>query len=121
LRVIQPCATVTGRVDCISVEPDGDSHLRLRVDPEYVGLLARANVEQTCAQNRGPHLVVEILPQHCGVPQRNAQDNCADRGGFTTPAYPKVGAHVSVTGPLVADREHHDWVEIHPAWLIEAT
>ncbi len=34
-------------------------------------------------------------------------------------ATPTVGAHVTVTGPYVLDR-NHGWMEVHPAWSITA-
>ncbi|HYS00942.1 MAG TPA: hypothetical protein VET82_01160, partial [Candidatus Eisenbacteria bacterium] len=63
LRLIDRCRTVSGTVDCLKVEPDGDIHLRLRLDPQFVGLVKPANSIQTCTDHPGPHLVVEIIPQ----------------------------------------------------------
>lgn len=129
LRVVQPCTTVTGTVVCRRSELDGDSHIRLRVDDQFRDLLTSGNAVQRCARegDSGPHLVVETIPQHCGgVAQRDAQDNCADNGGFTSPSLPAIGAHVAVTGPLVIDeaRGHGQtgsgWAEIHPAEMITA-
>lgn len=128
LSVVRPCATVTGTVACVRSEPDGDTHIRLRVDDQYQDLLTAGNSAQRCARegDSGPHLVVEIVPQHCGgVQQRDAGDNCADGGGFTSPAMPAVGSHVAITGPLVTDLSpgHGEgagsgWAEIHPAEVI---
>src|SRR6266566_3301125 len=33
LQLLDRCRTVSGTVDCLKVEPDGDVHLRLRLDP----------------------------------------------------------------------------------------
>src|SRR5262249_14529739 len=57
------CATVSGTVDCLKHEDDGDIHIRLRVDPAFAGLLTPANTFQQCPNQTGPHLVVEIIPQ----------------------------------------------------------
>jgi hypothetical protein len=127
LRLIDRCRTVSGAVDCLKVEPDGDVHVRLRLDQQFLGALKPANSLQTCANEPGPHLVVEIIPQHKqGILFR---DNNADAGGFITPTTPAPGDHITVTGPYVVDtnilhrvlyqgRRAEDWAEIHPAWAI---
>ena len=127
LRVIDRCMTVSGTVDCLKVEPDGDVHVRLRVDPQFNALLTPANSLQTCADHPGPHLVVEIIPQRSqGILFRT---NNADAGGFIDPSVPTPGEHITVTGPLVIDtnslhrvlyqgRAAENWAEIHPAWAI---
>jgi hypothetical protein len=70
---------------------------------------------------------VEIIPQHAqGLLFR---DNNADAGGFITPATPRPGDHITVTGPHVIDknllhrvlyqgRPAENWAEVHPAWAI---
>ena len=127
LQVFEGCRTVHGTVDCIRSEPDGDLHIRLRLDDTDRGMLTPGNDLQRCPGQPGPHLVVEVIPQHCGgVPQQDAEDKCADRGGFTSPPAPAEGEHVAVTGPLVIDQapQHGQtgsgWAEIHPAETINA-
>jgi len=127
LHVIDGCRSVSGTVDCLKLEPDGDYHVRLRVDNQYAALLKPANALQTCTGQTGPHLVVEIIPQHPqGVLFRT---NNADAGGFTNPRAPAPGDHITVTGPYVIDtnslhrilyqgRVAENWAEIHPAWGI---
>ena len=127
LRLIDRCRTVSGTVDCTKVEPDGDVHVRLRLDPQYVPLLRPANALQTCSGQAGPHLVVEIIPQRPqGVLFRT---NNADAGGFHDPPTPDAGDHITATGPYVIDtnslhrilyqgRAAENWAEIHPAWAI---
>jgi hypothetical protein len=127
LRLLDRCRTVSGTVDCSKQEPDGDVHVRLRLDPQYAGLLTPANALQTCAGQTGPHLVVEIIPQHPqGVLFRT---NNADAGGFIDPTMPAPGEHITVTGPYVIDtnslhrilyqgKAAENWAEIHPAWGI---
>ena len=127
LRVIDRCMTVSGTVDCLKLEPDGDVHVRLRVDPQFDRLLTPANSLQTCADHPGSHLVVEIIPQHpLGILFRT---NNADAGGFIDPRVPAPGEHITVTGPHVIDtnslhrvlyqgRAAENWAEIHPAWAI---
>lgn len=126
LTVKNDCATVSGTVDCVKHEDDGDIHIRLRVDPAFRRLLTPANTFQQCPNQTGPHLVVEIIPQSGHLP---FPDNSASEGGFVTPPQPPVGAHITVTGPYVWDTNAlHDliypgknvknWAEIHPAWNI---
>lgn len=118
--------TVSGTVDCVRHEDDGDIHFGLRVDPAYRHLLTPANAFQQCPGHSGSHLVVEIIPQHGHLPFLT---NSATVGGFQTPAAPAVGQHITVTGPYVWDTNAlHDlaypgknvanWAEIHPAWNV---
>jgi hypothetical protein len=126
LTVKSACATVAGTVDCVQSELDGDVHIRLRPDPAYRPLLTAANAFQQCADEKDPHLVVEIIPQ---VGHDGFEDNSATKGGFVTPLAPIAGQHVTVTGPLVWDtnllhdliypgHDVRDWAEIHPAWNV---
>lgn len=126
LKVKQQCVTVSGRVDCVRHEPDGDVHIELRLSRAYRHLLTPANTYQRCPRYHGPHLVVEIIPQNGELP---FPDNSAARAGFVTPATPKPGQRVKVTGPYVWDTNAvHDliypgkhvanWAEVHPAWNI---
>lgn len=127
LQLLHRCSTVSGTVDCLKLEPDGDVHLRVGVDPQFAGFLRPANSLQTCVDHPGPHLVVEIIPQHSQGPL--FRENNADAGGFVTPAAPSPGDHITVTGPHVIDknllhrvlyqgRPAENWAEIHPAWAI---
>jgi hypothetical protein len=126
LTVKSACTTVTGTVDCVQSELDGDVHIRLRPDPAYRRLLTAANAFQQCPSEKDPHLVVEIIPQ---VGHDGFKDNSAAKAGFVTPLAPIAGQHVTVTGPLVWDTNllhdlvypgHNvrDWAEIHPAWNV---
>src|SRR5260370_7486604 len=63
LQLVDRCKTVAGTVDCLKLEPDGDYHVRLRVDDQYAALLKPANDLQTCTGPTGPHLVLESHPQ----------------------------------------------------------
>jgi hypothetical protein len=119
LTVIQPCLTVTGTVTGVEGESDGDYHVLVMLDPPFAALV---NDRNGTAQNGA--LVVEIVPADgpdCtpGQPPRPSGDTY-DYGVCTgaNVASPAVGAHVTVTGPYVLDR-NHGWMEIHPAWAIE--
>lgn len=126
LVVKDRCVTVTGRVDCVRREPDGDVHIELRLSRHYRRLLTPANAFQRCPGHPGPHLVVEIIPQHGELP---FPDNSATQAGFVTPKAPKPGQRIKVTGPYVWDTNAlHDliysgkhvanWAEVHPAWNV---
>lgn len=126
LHVQKRCVTVTGIVDCLRREPDGDIHIELRLDRAYRRMLTSANAFQRCPRHTGPHLVVEIIPQGEQLP---VLDNSASLAGFVTPRAPPAGARIRVTGPYVLDTNAlHDltvpgknaanWAEIHPAWNI---
>jgi hypothetical protein len=126
LHVKSRCVTVRGRVDCVRREPDGDVHIELRLNRAYRHLLTAANAYQRCPGHRGPHLVVEIIPQNAELP---FTDNSATRAGFVTPKAPKPGQRVKVTGPYVWDtnalhdliypgRHIANWAEVHPAWNV---
>jgi hypothetical protein len=126
LAVHNGCTTLSGTVDCVQPEPDGDIHIRLRPDPAYRRLLTPANAAQQCPQQKDPHLIIEIIPQ---IGHGPFEDNSATKAGFLTPTAPVAGDHVTVTGPYVWDsnllhdlvypgRDVKDWAEIHPAWNI---
>src|SRR5438132_5870095 len=57
LRVLDRCRTVSGTVDCLKLEPDGDHHVRLRLGAADAALVRPANALQTCGGQTGPHLV----------------------------------------------------------------
>jgi hypothetical protein len=126
LHVEKKCLTVMGTAECVRREPDGDIHILVRLARRYRWILTPANAAQHCpgARGGGRLLVVEIIPQQGSV---LLPDNSADRAGFVTPAAPRTGDRISVTGPYVLDtNELHDlifpgvknWAEIHPAWNI---
>jgi hypothetical protein len=57
LSVVRPCMTVSGTVESVRSEADGDTHFDLALDPQYSSLLRPAN-------NSYQHgwLVAEIVP-----------------------------------------------------------
>ena len=127
LHVRKRCVTVTGRVDCVHREPDGDVHIEVHLGRRYRHILTPANAYQKCPGHNSPHLVVEIIPQNGELP---FPDNSATRAGFVTPKAPKAGETIKITGPYVLDTNAlHDlifpgkqvanWAEIHPAWNIK--
>jgi hypothetical protein len=112
LEVKEQCTAVTGTIDEIRAEADGDYHIRLRLDPGQDQLLNEKNI----TVQKGD-LVVEPICEHV-VTQDDAKASCANFAGGVK--RPSRGEHVRVAGSYVYDRQRgHGWMEIHPAVLIE--
>jgi len=109
LTVINPCQTVTGTVAALRPEGDGDYHIRVTLDPPYAHLINQTNIDKQHGD-----LVVEI-PCVNPVTQADAQATCSRIEPRLKLQAPKVGQHISVTGPYVNDGEH-GWNEIHPIY-----
>jgi hypothetical protein len=93
LTVLDGCQRVTGTVESVHAEQDGDVHYDIAVDPAYGGLLSAGNFSQ-----QHGWLVVELMPRDGGhLPQ------------------PALGARVALVGALVDDTDHY-WHEIHPVF-----
>jgi hypothetical protein len=112
LEVIEECKTVTGTINLIRKEKDGDLHIQLKLDKGQGYLLNKKNK----TRQKGC-LVLE--PVCIGkVTQQSALGYCDD---YVNKVYiPEVGEHVRVTGSYVLDTEAgHGWREIHPVTKIE--
>jgi hypothetical protein len=116
LIVLASCVTVTGVVESVRHERDGDYHIDLNVDATFMPLLNATN-----ASLQHGYLVTEIVPADesgctVGQPPRPAAGTY-DYGMCTGAdlVAPPIGSYVSVTGPWVLDRDH-GWNEIHPVW-----
>jgi hypothetical protein len=107
LVVQQKCVTVTGTVHIVRPEKDGDVHMRLTLDPQFISMLNAINRSR---QNGA--LVIEPMCEHTPT-QPDAISSCQ---GFTQSFSALTeGAHVKVTGSYVEDRDPgHGWREIHP-------
>jgi hypothetical protein len=102
------CKTVTGTVQRVKVEPDGDTHVRLRLDKQYQGLLTRQNY-----QKQAGDLVVEDTCQNNpkGLRELFATLTCRNyRSKFPNPT---VGKRYEITGNYVIDDWHGSWAELH--------
>ncbi len=121
LMVLQSCLTVSGTVESMRHEDDGDVHFDLALDGAFVHLLTRAN---TTYQHGW--LVVEIVPAdepgcvpgQSPKPATGTYDYGICSGADETA--PAVGTHIYATGPYVLDNAHGGWAEVHPAWAISS-
>lgn len=111
LKLIAACVTVSGTIELVRLEPDGDDHIRLRVDSgQSCAGQPCTNARNTAAQ-RGD-LVLEPVCEN-PVTQPDAVTACT---GYHNPLMvPPAGTRVRVSGPFVLDMSpNHGWLEIHP-------
>jgi hypothetical protein len=110
LEVIDPCKVVTGTVDELDQNEDGDTHMLLKLDPGFEDLLMKRNKTK-----KDGDLVVEVVCAH-EVTDKKVGAAC---NGYSNRIFiPSVGDHIRVTGSYVNDT-HNDWAEIHPVSSIE--
>jgi hypothetical protein len=111
LQIKSPCKTASGVVIETRAESDGDIDVFLRPDPAFANLLNAGN--RTKLKNS---LLLEIVPADqpgCVKGKRVQFGTCTGAGVAT----PKVGSHVTATGPYVLDTNHNH-MELHPVWDI---
>ncbi len=110
LETIKPCVTVSGTVDGLRGERDGDYHVLLGLDAAYANLTNSAN-----DQLQQGDLVVEII---CvlQVTQSDAVSACKNYTNHIP--IPQIGRHIVVSGPYVRDLNHSGWAEIHPVYSL---
>jgi len=105
LQVLNPCISVTGTVEEVRKEADGDIHIRFRLDQEFVSHLNENNI----SRQQGD-LIVEPICQ-VKVRQPDAEEPCSLYNG---PYFePVVGQRYLVSGTYVHDADH-GWNELHP-------
>jgi len=113
LVVLSNCVRVTGYVEAVRKESDGDLHILLKLDPQFDYLLTPAN------SNELGDLVVE--PVCVNKPtQADAVEPCSkDPDPLTN--LPTVGQYIWMEGRYVTDTDHGGWAEIHPLsrWGVE--
>lgn len=105
LKIIKNCISVTGIIISEKSKPDGDYHIRLKLDSQYKHLLNTKNMSR-----QGGTLVLEPICEN-KVTQKDSKKACAKYKGDIEDA--AKGAHVKVTGSYVLDK-YHGWNEIHP-------
>jgi hypothetical protein len=110
LQVVDYCRSVSGVIESIRTERDGDFHIRVKLDPEFSDMINSANVK-----NQFGDLVLEPICVN-PVTQPSALSACQDF--HQNIEVPPVGSHVEITGSYVLDKEHGSWAEIHPVTSI---
>lgn len=110
LVVLAACIRVSGVVEAIRTEADGDLHILLALDPEFVGLLRPAN--------QGVELGDLVVEPVCvrQVTQSDAVATCAADVDPLDAPLPGIGGHVWMEGRYVLDSEHGAWAELHPLY-----
>jgi len=112
LQVLNPCLSVTGAVDEVRQEPDGDLHVRFRLDQQFASLLNEKNI----SSQQGDLVLEPICQLH--VTQADAVAPCKPYSG---PFFqPQVGQRYLVWGAHVNDAEH-GWNELHPITSMQPT
>ncbi len=109
LHVISTCKTVSGTVEEVRWEPDGDLHILLRTSPSLVN-----------ADNRAYEHGDLVLEEICKGTVTQADAVAACRGFFWQVSVPSVGDKVTVSGSYVLDTDH-GWLEIHPVSTLTVT
>jgi hypothetical protein len=105
LQVLDPCISVTGTVEEVRKEADGDVHILFRLDQQYESLLNEKNI----SRQQGD-LVLEPICQG-KVRQADAEEPCSRYNG---PYFePQIGQRYLVSGAYVHDADH-GWNELHP-------
>lgn len=106
LNIIEDCKTVSGVIiDISSYEPDGDVHIKLKLDDQYKDLINERNIE-----TQEGSLVVEVICYDTSI-WPPAFKSCF---GYENKVHlPFVGSYVTLSGSYVLDKEH-GWMEIHP-------
>ena len=113
LKVIKDCITVTGTIRSSKKEKDGDFHMQIELDPQYLDLLNDKN-----GSKQKGMLVIEPVCQTEPTQKDTVSEGVCN--GFRQDLHiPKKGTHVSITGVYVTDMEH-GWNEIHPVTSITA-
>ena len=110
LQTVRECITVSGIVNNVIVEDDGDYHVWFHVDPQYASLPNRANNDY-----RQGDLLAEII---CAttITQQDAVLACENYTNQILPI-PNSNQNITVTGPYVLDNVH-GWMEVHPVYFL---
>jgi hypothetical protein len=108
LRVVDPCITITGTITKIGLNPDGDTHILLAPDPQFLHYINNVNVKQL-----NGNLMVEAVCFHQIKPSL-IDANAACQNYQSNIVIPPLHSHVQVTGSYVIDTETGGWAEIHP-------
>jgi len=109
LEVKVACLRVTGVVDVVRGDPDGDVLIRLKLDKKYQQFLTEANNDEY------GDLVVKLVCYH-KVTQAEAIDICASDPDPYRSELPEVGQHIWMEGRYVLNNERSGLAELHPLY-----
>jgi hypothetical protein len=99
------CISVTGSVEDVRKEADGDLHILFRLDQQFESLLNEKNMSKQHGD-----LVLEPICQGT-IRQADATEPCSHYNG---PYFePQIGQRYLVSGTYVHDVDH-GWNELHP-------
>jgi len=104
------CIRVSGTVEAVRHEADGDLHILLAVDTAFVDLLRPSNQGEELGD-----LVVEPVCVR-SVSQADAIATCRRDPDPFSGGMPPVGEHIWVEGRYVLDTDHGGWAELHPLY-----
>jgi hypothetical protein len=109
LQVFKDCVTVSGIVNSVITEDDGDYHVWFHVDSQYANMPNSVNNDY-----RQGDLLAEII---CAttVNQQDAVLACESYNNQIP--LPMMNQNITVTGPYVLDSTH-GWMEIHPVYSL---
>ena len=110
LEVIDKCKEVTGTIEELSAQDDGDAHMLLKLDAGQENLLKPKNITK-----KEGDLVIEVICAN-EITKKKAKEPC--EGYLNQIKLPETGQHVKVTGSYVID-SNNGWAEIHPVTKIE--
>ena len=110
LAVQAACIHVTGTVQAVRREADGDLHILLALDPAFAHLLTPAN--------QGVELGDLVVEPVCvkSVTQTDAIAICASDLDPLAGPFPAVGDRIWMEGRYVFDLQHGGWAELHPLY-----
>lgn len=110
LQIFDKCISVAGSIMSIKIEKDGNTHVRLMLDPQYSHLINSDNY----SKERGA-LVLKIICQNPVLIEK-AEEYCDGKTPII--AVPPIGTQVKVTGVFVKNEQYY-WNAIHPVSKIE--
>jgi len=108
---LDSCISVTGTVDEVRKEADGDVHILFRLDQQFESLLNEKNISRQHGD-----LILEPICQG-KVRQADAAEPCSRYPG---PYFElEIGHRYLVSGTYVHDADH-GWNELHPVTSMQS-
>jgi len=112
LQTVRNCITVSGIVNNVIVEADGDYHVWFHVDRQFASLLNSANND---------YLQGDLLAEIICATTVNQQDAVLACENYSSQIpIPSKNQNITVTGPYVLDNVH-GWMEVHPVYSLSTS